>query len=42
MAQITDTIKYYKPTLRRQDMQGVLEAMADEAIGPGERKAVFE
>lgn len=42
MAQITETIKYYKPTLRRQDMQGVLEAMADEAIGPGERKAVFE
>lgn len=35
-------VSLYKPTLRRQDMQGVLEAMADEAIGPGERKANFE
>lgn len=35
-------VTLYKPTLRRQDMQAVLEAMADEAIGPGERKANFE
>lgn len=35
-------VNLYKPTLRRQDMQGVLEAMADEAIGPGERKSGFE
>lgn len=42
MATNTETIKFFKPTLRRQDMQGVLETMADEAIGPGERKALFE
>lgn len=42
MASNTELIKFFKPTLRRQDMQGVLETMADEAIGPGERKALFE
>ena len=36
------TINLFKPTLRRQDMAGVLEAMADEAIGPGVRKVDFE
>ena len=35
-------VNLYKPTLRRQDMQAVLEAMADEQIGPGERKVGFE
>lgn len=36
------SINLFKPTLRRQDMAGVLEAMADEAIGPGVRKTNFE
>ena len=36
------TVNLFKPTLRRQDMQSVLETMADEAIGPGVRKTEFE
>ena len=38
----TSPINLFKPTLRRQDMAGVLETMADEAIGPGVRKTDFE
>lgn len=30
-------MKFYKPTLKRKDMDSVLQAMVDEQIGPGER-----
>lgn len=30
-------IKFYKPTLKRKDMDSVLQAMVDEKIGPGDR-----
>ncbi|MCH3916433.1 MAG: DegT/DnrJ/EryC1/StrS family aminotransferase [Spirochaetia bacterium] len=38
MAQL---IQFVKPTLRRKDMQAVLQTMVDERIGPGERKKEF-
>lgn len=34
-------IRFYKPTLRRKDMDAVLQTMVDEKIGPGERKKEF-
>lgn len=34
-------IRFYKPTLRRKDMDAVLQTMVDEKIGPGERKNEF-
>ena len=34
-------IPFYKPTLRRKDMDAVLQTMVDERIGPGERKSDF-
>ncbi len=34
-------IPFYKPTLRRKDMDAVLQTMVDERIGPGERKNIF-
>lgn len=34
-------IPFYKPTLRRKDMDAVLQTMVDERIGPGERKNLF-
>ncbi|MFA5447978.1 MAG: DegT/DnrJ/EryC1/StrS family aminotransferase [Sphaerochaeta sp.] len=34
-------IPFYKPTLRRKDMDAVLQTMVDERIGPGERKSEF-
>jgi dTDP-4-amino-4,6-dideoxygalactose transaminase len=34
-------IRFYKPTLRRKDMDAVLRTMVDEKIGPGERKNEF-
>jgi len=34
-------IPFYKPTLRRKDMDAVLQTMVDEQIGPGERKNEF-
>ncbi len=34
-------IRFYKPTLRRKDMDAVLQTMVDERIGPGERKKEF-
>lgn len=34
-------IRFYKPALFRKDMDGVLQAMVDEKIGPGERKRQF-
>ena len=34
-------IPFYKPTLRRKDMDAVLQTMVDERIGPGERKNEF-
>ncbi|WP_332446710.1 DegT/DnrJ/EryC1/StrS family aminotransferase [Sphaerochaeta sp.] len=34
-------IPFYKPTLRRKDMDAVLQTMVDERIGPGERKNAF-
>lgn len=34
-------IPFYKPTLRRKDMDAVLQTMVDERIGPGEKKNEF-
>ena len=34
-------IRFYKPTLRRKDMDAVLQTMVDERIGPGERNKEF-
>lgn len=34
-------IPFYKPTLRRKDMDAVLQTMVDERIGPGQRKNEF-
>lgn len=34
-------IPFHKPTLRRKDMDAVLQTMVDERIGPGERKNSF-
>ena len=34
-------IPFFKPTLRRKDMDAVLQTMVDERIGPGERKNDF-
>ncbi len=34
-------IPFFKPTLRRKDMDAVLQTMVDERIGPGERKNEF-
>lgn len=34
-------IRFYKPTIRRKDMNAVLQTMVDEKIGPGERKRQF-
>jgi dTDP-4-amino-4,6-dideoxygalactose transaminase len=38
---VADNIQFYKPTLRRKDMQSVLQTMVDERIGPGVRKKEF-
>ncbi|MGD1821205.1 MAG: DegT/DnrJ/EryC1/StrS family aminotransferase [Pleomorphochaeta sp.] len=38
---MSDTIEFYKPTLRRKDMQSVLQTMVDEKIGPGSKKQEF-
>ncbi len=34
-------IQFYKPTIRRKDMDSVLRTLVDEKIGPGERSAMF-
>lgn len=34
-------IQFYKPTLKRKDMDSVLQTMVDEHIGPGERAKLF-
>ena len=34
-------IDFYKPTLKRKDMDGVLQTLVDEKIGPGERARGF-
>jgi perosamine synthetase len=34
-------IRFEKPTLRRKDMDAVLQTMVDEQIGPGARTALF-
>ena len=34
-------IRFFKPTLRRKDMDAVLQTMVDEKIGPGERRRDF-
>ncbi|MDY0289494.1 MAG: DegT/DnrJ/EryC1/StrS family aminotransferase [Sphaerochaeta sp.] len=34
-------IPFYKPTIRRKDMDAVLQTMVDERIGPGERSQEF-
>ncbi|MGN0907328.1 MAG: DegT/DnrJ/EryC1/StrS family aminotransferase [Bullifex sp.] len=34
-------IRFYKPTLRRKDMDAVLQTMVDEKIGPGDRRKLF-
>ena len=34
-------IEFHKPTLRRKDMQSVLQTMVDEKIGPGSKKKEF-
>lgn len=34
-------IRFFKPTLRRKDMDAVLQTMVDEKIGPGERRKEF-
>ncbi len=34
-------VRFYKPTLRRRDMDAVLQTMVDEKIGPGERRKQF-
>jgi len=38
---VADNIQFYKPTLRRKDMQSVIQTMVDEKIGPGVRKKEF-
>lgn len=38
---MADNIEFYKPTLRRKDMQSVLQTMVDEKIGPGAKKQEF-
>lgn len=38
---MSDNIEFYKPTLRRKDMQSVLQTMVDEKIGPGVKKQEF-
>lgn len=34
-------IRFFKPTLRRRDMDAVLQTMVDEKIGPGDRRKEF-
>jgi len=34
-------IQFYKPTLKRRDMDSVLQTMVNEKIGPGERARAF-
>lgn len=34
-------MEFFKPTLRRKDMDAVLQTMVDEKIGPGERRKDF-
>lgn len=34
-------IQFYKPTIKRRDMDSVLQTMVDEKIGPGERGRAF-
>ncbi len=34
-------IRFYKPTLKRKDMDSVLQTMVDEKIGPGEKVLSF-
>jgi len=34
-------IQFYRPTLKRRDMDSVLQTMVNEKIGPGERTAAF-
>ena len=34
-------IRFYKPTLKRKDMDSVLQTMVDEKIGPGEKVLAF-
>lgn len=34
-------IRFQKPTIRRKDMNSVLQTLVDEKIGPGERKREF-
>jgi len=34
-------IQFYKPTIRRKDMDSVLRTLVDEKIGPGERASFF-
>ena len=34
-------IPFYKPTIRRKDMDAVLQTMVDERIGPGDRSQEF-
>lgn len=36
-----DPIRFFKPTLRRKDMDAVLQTMVDEKIGPGEKRKEF-
>lgn len=38
---MSNNIEFYKPTLRRKDMQSVLQTMVDEKIGPGDRQREF-
>lgn len=38
---VATNIEFHKPTLRRKDMQSVLQTMVDEKIGPGYRKKEF-
>ncbi|MDD2232131.1 MAG: DegT/DnrJ/EryC1/StrS family aminotransferase [Sphaerochaetaceae bacterium] len=34
-------IEFYKPTIKRKDMDAVLQTMVDEKIGPGEKRQEF-
>lgn len=34
-------IRFYKPTIKRKDMDSVLQTMVDEKIGPGEKVLAF-
>lgn len=34
-------VRFYKPTLKRKDMDGVLQTMVNEEIGPGESNRLF-